>query len=239
LETIEQDVEEHTQQPSNALSRAKKRKSLAPEKKAPPAKRQKKPVPEPIPSPPPADSQSEISSPEPERQPSKNKRQSSAEDGKGEIELRVHKLPTASGGIKSINEIDGFLQVVTEVLTSTGERIQRQDAVQAKILDAFTEEVTIRLIEMTDAWDSHAVLSGAVKRAHRKKNLLRQELLAIRKERGNIAREMELVRQEHEKGEKEARDLKAQQDFIADMEDLKAKITSDLGPDRVEVISLA
>jgi hypothetical protein len=244
LEDIEQvDEEDPTPEPSNAQTRARKRKSAAQDKKPPPSKRQKKPTPEPIPSPSPApESPSEVSAPEstPEPQPSnKRKRKhqpATSEDEKGMIEIRVHKLPPSSGGTRNLNEIDGFLQVVTEVLTSTGERIFQQDITQAKILDAFTEEVTIRLIEMTDAWDSNAILNGAVKRAQRKKNLLRQELLAIRKERGNIAREMELIRQEHEKGEKEISDLKLQQDFIADMDDLKAKITDDLGDDRVEVI---
>jgi hypothetical protein len=76
---------------------------------------------------------------------------------------------------------------------------------------------------MTDAWDSHSVLSAAVKRAQKRKNILRRELLAIRRERADIQREMEAVRQAHELGEQEMRDLKLQQDFIGDMEDLKAR----------------
>src|SRR5204862_3881531 len=95
------------------------------------------------------------------------------------------------------------------------------------ILDAFTEELTIRLIEMTDAWDSHSVLSAAVKRAQKRKNVLRQELVAIRRERGEVRREMEEVRQVHEVGEKEMRELKGQQDFIGDMQDLKARVNGD------------
>jgi hypothetical protein len=136
----------------------------------------------------------------------------------------VHKLAPTSGGTRQLNEIDGFLQVATEVLTLTGQRILRQDATQAKILDAFTEEVTIRLIEMTDAWDSHSVLIGAVRRAQKRKIGLRQELLAIRRERGDIQREMEAIRQVHEIGEKEMADFKVQQDFIGDMQELKARI---------------
>lgn len=123
--------------------------------------------------------------------------------------------------------------MTTEVLNQTGQRILRQDATQAKILDAFTEEVTIRLIEMTDAWDSHSVLQAAVKRAQKRKNLLRQELVAIRRERGDLQREMEIVRQAHESGEKEMRELKEQQDFIGDMQDLKAKVSYDDGQMKV------
>jgi IS1 family transposase len=141
----------------------------------------------------------------------------------GSIEVQVHKLATSAGGTRHINEIDGFLQVTTEVLNRATAQLLRHDPTQAKILDAFTEEVTIRLIEMTDAWDSHSVLVAAVKRAQKRKNTLRRELLAIRKERADIQREMEAVRQSHELGEQEMRDLKIQQDFIADMEDLKAR----------------
>ena len=140
------------------------------------------------------------------------------------MEIRVHKLAPAAGGNRALNEIDGFLQIVTEIFTTNAERIQKQDATQAKILDAFTEEVTIRLIEMTDAWDSHAVLAGALKKAQRRKTALRQELLALRRERGDIQREMEVVRQDHERGEEQMTDLKRQQDFIGDMQDLKARL---------------
>lgn len=137
-----------------------------------------------------------------------------------------------------MNEIDGFLQVTTEFLTLTAQRIQRQDATQAKILDAFTEEVTIRLIEMTDAWDNYAVLLAAVRRAQKRKNALRQELLAIRRERGEIQREMEAVRQAHETGEKEMVDIKRQQDFISDMEDLRVRTSAGDDGDQINVCCL-
>jgi len=140
------------------------------------------------------------------------------------------------GGTKLLNEVDGLLQVVTEVLTNTAERIQRQDATQAKILDAFTEEVTIRLIEMTDAWDSHSVLLGAIRKAQKRKNTLRQELIAVRRERAEIQREMEAVRQSHERGEQEMINLKTQHDFIADMEDLKARVPA--GDDEEEQVKV-
>jgi hypothetical protein len=110
-----------------------------------------------------------------------------------------------------------------------------RDATQAKILDAFTEEVTIRLIEMTDAWDSHAVLLAATKRAQRRKGLLRQELLTIRRERGDVQREMEGVRQGHEKGELEMKDLRLQHDFIGEMEEFKERIGSNGEEDNVKV----
>jgi len=103
-------------------------------------------------------------------------------------------------------------------------------------LDAFTEEVTIRLIEMTDAWDSHAVLLAATKRAQKRKGLLRQELLAIRRERGDVQREMEGVRQGHEKGELEMRDLRLQQDFIGEMEEFKERTGSNEEDDNVKVL---
>jgi hypothetical protein len=122
------------------------------------------------------------------------------------------------------------------VLNRTTSQILSRDATQAKILDAFTEEVTIRLIEMTDAWDSHAVLLAATKRAQKRKGLLRQELLAIRRERGDIQREMEAIRQGHEQGEMEMRDLKLQQDFIGEMEEFKEKIAdNEVEEDHVRV----
>lgn len=77
---------------------------------------------------------------------------------------------------------------------------------------------------MTDAWDSHAVLSGACKKAQRRKAVLRQELLAVRRERGEVQREMEVVRQGHERGGEEMGDLMRQQDFIGDMLDLKGRL---------------
>lgn len=149
--------------------------------------------------------------------------------------MRVHKLPPSAGGTRQLNEIDGFLQVATEVLNRTTSQILSRDATQAKILDAFTEEVTIRLIEMTDAWDSHAVLLAATKRAQKRKNVLRQELLAIRRERGDLQREMEGVRRGHELGEREMRDLKLQQDFIGEMEEFKEKIEDKDEEDNVKV----
>ena len=192
----------------------------------------------PSPSSTPEPSGSEVSSPEPSPSasppPTSRRNKRDPDDiGAGTIEVRVHKLPPHAGGTRNLNEIDGFLQVTTEVLTQTGQRILRQDATQAKILDAFTEEVTIRLIEMTDAWDSHSVLQAAVKRAQKRKNLLRQELVAIRRERGELQREMEVIRQAHESGEKEMRELKEQQDFIGDMQDLMARVSDDDGQVKV------
>jgi hypothetical protein len=168
-----------------------------------------------------------IPEPAPPKHPQKRKRRtanSDSEDDPGTVEIRVHKLAPSSGGSRAVNEIDGFLQIATEILTLNAERVQRQDSTQAKILDAFTEEVTIRLIEMTDAWDSHAVLSGALKKAQRRKAVLRQELLAVRRERGEVQREMEVVRQSHESGGQEMGDLIMQQDFIGDMLDLKGRL---------------
>jgi hypothetical protein len=83
------------------------------------------------------------------------------------------------------------------------------------------------------------VLSAAVKRAQKRKNILRRELLAIRKERADIQREMESVRQAHELGEQEMRDLKLQQDFIGDMEDLKARApNAEEEEDQIKVFSV-
>jgi hypothetical protein len=76
---------------------------------------------------------------------------------------------------------------------------------------------------------------NAVRRAKKRKDVLRGELLAIRRERAGIAREMEAVRQGHEVGVKEMADLKVQQDFIADMEDLKARLPDTEEEDSVKV----
>lgn len=89
---------------------------------------------------------------------------------------------------------------------------------------------------MTDAWDNHAVLLSAVRRAQKKKNMLRQELVAIRRERGDLAREMEGVRRGHEIGEMEMRNVKLQQDFIQDMEDIKGRVEK-VEEDQGKVIS--
>lgn len=102
-------------------------------------------------------------------------------------------------------------------------------------MDAFTEEVTIRLIEMTDVWDANAVLLGAVKRAQRRKGQLRGELIAVRREREGIRAEMEGVRRGHEMGAREMREVKRQQDFISEMEDIKAKVSGVDEEDRVKV----
>lgn len=233
---------------SATTKRVMKRKNLDRDAGPPPSKRSQR-LPPPPPPPPEPESESEpseASSPEatpspPRRQPKslqgrREDAESDADADAGNIEIRVHKLPPSAGGTRQINEIDGLLQVTTEILSNTTQRIQRQDATQAKILDAFTEEVAIRLIEMTDAWDNHAVLQAAVRRAQKRKNLLRRELLAIRSERAEIRREMEAVRQSHELGERELEDFKKQSDFIADMEDLNARVNgADEGEDHVKV----
>jgi len=221
----------------SSTRRSTKRKSVA-RATTPPAKRKRKSLAV-VPQQPSSsidiasDESEENYSPEPSPPPDQSKINSRNRDAEEDDEddgrpksvvVRVHKLPPSVGGTKLLNEVDGLLQVVTEVLTNTAERVQRQDTTQAKILDAFTEEVTIRLIEMTDAWDSHSVLLGAIRKAQKRKNTLRQELLAIRRERAEIQREMEAVRQSHERGEQEMINLKTQHDFIADMEDLKARV---------------
>jgi hypothetical protein len=231
-------------QASTSTKKPAKRKSVAPDIRPPPAKKPRRPLPPPSVS---SESEDEIlssnqsASPEPE--PTTNRRRKrQPEEAEGErtepgtVELRVHKVSPTSGGTKQVNEIDGFLQVVTEVLTLTAERVLKQDATQAKILDAFTEEVTIRLIEMTDAWDSHAVLTGAVRKAQKRKNTLRQELLAIRKERALTQREMEEIRQAHELGEQELKDLNSQKDFIADVEDIKGRL--DFGQEEDDIVEV-
>ena len=234
---------------SASNKREPKRKSVTRDIRPTPSKRPRRSLPrgpqsiEPEPE---SESPSEVSSPEQTPSPPRTKSKTSKKRNQdaesdvetGTIEVRVHKLPPSAGGTRHLNEIDGFLQVATEVLALTAQRVLRQDATQAKILDAFTEEVTVRLIEMTDAWDSHSVLLGAVRKAQKRKNLLRQELLAIRRERGEIRREMEAVRQSHELGQQEMEDLKRQSDFIAEMEDLKARVNDDEGEDHVKVHSI-
>jgi len=90
---------------------------------------------------------------------------------------------------------------------------------------------------MTDVWDKYVVLVGAVRRAQKRKGALRQELLAVRREREGIRREMEGIRQAHESGEEEMREFKKQQDFISDMEELKARVP-DTDDDQIKVIYL-
>jgi hypothetical protein len=151
----------------------------------------------------------------------------------GTIGLRTHKLPPSLGGTRHPNEIDGLLQVVTEVLEHGTQTILARDVVQAKILDAFIEEVTIRLIAMTDVWDAHASLAGGLKRAGKKRQGLRGELVAVRREREEIAREMEMVRRGHEVKEKEFSEHLLQQEFIAEMEELRERVEDVVEDDAV------
>ncbi|KAH7048365.1 hypothetical protein B0J12DRAFT_574973 [Macrophomina phaseolina] len=68
---------------------------------------------------------------------------------------------------------------------------------RARTVDAFATELADRLFELTEAVDTGEALRGRVKAALKEKVALRSEFLGIRKEREEVALQMDAVRKAH------------------------------------------
>ncbi|GAO49269.1 hypothetical protein SAICODRAFT_20917 [Saitoella complicata NRRL Y-17804] len=112
------------------------------------------------------------------------------------VQITTHKFSASNTTRAPTNELDIILALLTEQL----DRLRQRTTIDARtrlILDAFTEEVTIRLLQMTDALDSYHSLVVANRRAGRRKGELRAELLRVRRERAGVRDRMTEVRRQH------------------------------------------
>ncbi|ODQ76273.1 hypothetical protein LIPSTDRAFT_108553 [Lipomyces starkeyi NRRL Y-11557] len=141
---------------------------------------------------------------------SKRKKQNSDDDAVAGIEdtqyvrIMTHRLPPrGSRGAPVLSDVDVVSQVISEQVSSsvnTQSRIFRR-----KVLEAYAEELEIRFSEMCDAVNAQGVLARATKKARRNVMELRDQLLALRKERRDIADEIVRIRAAHMKGNMEAK----------------------------------
>ncbi|BFZ63100.1 hypothetical protein YB2330_004218 [Saitoella coloradoensis] len=112
------------------------------------------------------------------------------------VQITTHKLSHPNTTRAPTNELDIILELLTEQLDRLRQRATT-DARTRLILDAFTEEVTIRILQMTDALDSYHSLVVAARRAGRRKGELRAELLRVRRERAGVRERMMEIRRQH------------------------------------------
>ncbi|KAK9316706.1 hypothetical protein V1522DRAFT_402267 [Lipomyces starkeyi] len=141
---------------------------------------------------------------------SKRKKQNSDDDAVAGIDdtqyvrIMTHRLPPrGSRGAPLLSDVDVVSQVISEQVSSS---VNTQSKIfRRKVLEAYAEELEIRFSEMCDAVNAQGVLARATRKVRRNVMELRDQLLALRKERRDIADEVVRIRAAHMKGNMEAK----------------------------------
>lgn len=199
--------------------------SMTPVKDNPPAKAQEEFEPEPELEP--ENEWGPEPEPEPEVQemPSKKSRPATKPADKQHsktdtsITLNLQKVPVNAGGTKRVNAIDVVSQIVLEILSSAEDGIEAPWAINA--FTQYSDLVDQRFCRLVDAIDVNNTLSKAVKRAETKRNNLRLELLQLRKQRTELALEMQRVRDDHQTDKTNINRLREISSFVDDLRGLK------------------
>lgn len=146
------------------------------------------------------------------------------------ITLNLQKVPVNSGGTKRVNAIDVVSQIVLENLSSAEEGLEAPWAINA--FTQYSDLVDQRFCRLVDAIDVNNTLGKAVKRAETKRNNLRLELLQLRKQRTELALEMQRVRDDHQADKTNINRLREISSFVEDLAGLKetANIPSNTQP---------
>ncbi|KAK9372585.1 uncharacterized protein V1513DRAFT_433636 [Lipomyces chichibuensis] len=121
------------------------------------------------------------------------------------VRIMTHRLPSTGGsrGVPVLSDVDVVSQVISEQISSS---VNTQSKIfRRKVLEAYAEELEIRFSEMCDAVNAQGVLARATRKARRNVMELRDQLLALRKERRDIADEVVSIRAAHMKGSMEAK----------------------------------
>jgi len=134
----------------------------------------------------------------------------------------VHRLAKGDAGTKlpagsqrsGVNPVDVVSQVATELIDRFYQRLK--SGAEKKAVESFKEELCLSFLELvnsflhytnlrlanitkqTDALEHSITLTDRVRKAQRRKNQLMAELLAIKRERTQVAVQMDDVRRDHE-----------------------------------------
>jgi hypothetical protein len=95
---------------------------------------------------------------------------------------------------------------------------KREFRVKIAAVTAWGEEVRVRLLEMTSAWDAGEELRKRLKAASRERTALRERLLSIRAEREAVALKMDAVREAHEKASRAGEEARQESGVLQDVE---------------------
>ncbi|MCJ1385401.1 hypothetical protein MMC17_008524 [Xylographa soralifera] len=135
-------------------------------------------------------------------------------------------FPNKSG----VNAIDVLSQICREMIAKSidtlkqntdKEQNQRQKAEwrrKTKAVEMFGDELDARLFQMTEALDNNHGLTTRLRQASKTKTAKRDALLDIKKQREEIAIEMDAVRAQHERATKIAQDENDLDTMIQDIE---------------------
>ena len=144
------------------------------------------------------------------------------EHGPTRFPVVVHRLAKGDAGTKlpagsqrsGVNPVDVVSQVATELIDKFYQRLK--SGAEKKAVESFKEELSLRFLELvnpflryanlglanitkqTDALEHSITLTDRVRKAQRRKNQLMAELLAIKRERTQVAVQMDDVRRDHE-----------------------------------------
>jgi hypothetical protein len=83
-----------------------------------------------------------------------------------------------------------------EVIDKFYSKLDKSSEKQA--VEAFKEELGVRLMELSDALETNITFNARVRQAQRKKTELQTQLLELRRKRAGIAVQMDDVRIKHE-----------------------------------------
>ncbi|RPA97373.1 hypothetical protein L873DRAFT_1129984 [Choiromyces venosus 120613-1] len=133
------------------------------------------------------------------------------EHGPTTFPVVVHRLAKAKGDAANtklpagsqrsgVNPVDVISQVSTELIDKLYQRLKT--SAEKKAVESFKEELSLRFLELTDALEHSITLTDRVRKAQRRKNQLMGELLALKRERTQIAVQMDDVRRDHEAASK-------------------------------------
>ncbi|KAK9473711.1 uncharacterized protein V1510DRAFT_402002 [Dipodascopsis tothii] len=137
------------------------------------------------------------------------------------VQIKAQKLSERDGGSRHLNEIDVVAQVMSEQLYNAAAK--QANGMHRRVLESFAEELEFRFLDMVDAVDAHAVLATAVRRARKKKALLREQLLDLRRERAQISADIDTVRSRHLDAERTADSLNDVHNFLEEIQGVDAR----------------
>ncbi|KAI1328883.1 hypothetical protein F5Y16DRAFT_136863 [Xylariaceae sp. FL0255] len=124
-----------------------------------------------------------------------------------DIPFTDHKSPNVVDILLQLCEesMEKYLSAVHEKANEVEGRYQRREfRTKIRSLEAFQEEIRIRLQTHTIALDNLRTLNKRVRAAQKEKVALRNEILRIRAEREQVALKMDAVRTRHETANKES-----------------------------------
>ncbi|KAK9448473.1 uncharacterized protein V1518DRAFT_419073 [Limtongia smithiae] len=156
-----------------------------------------------------------------------NKVESDSSETQKFVKITAYKLSGTKSGSSNPSEMDVVTQVISEQMSAFAH--QQATSFRRRIVEAYSDEIGIRLSELCDAVNARSALDRASRKAKRKVTALREDLLELRRERRNLADEMNAIRHGHMKSKLESREEISIREIFDGLLNLKSRAAAEHG----------